>query len=386
MTSAAEGPGRECAACHSAVPLGAFCGRCGADQRLAVTERRTLLRPRNYVAAHNQPVFLPLVTSTLCPHLASPDRTPFRHGLLLALASVIAVSMLRQLSLLVVMTCFGLPLLFFLYLWRSDIFRDIPVRAMVLTPLIGVVLSVVWWLWSGARVADSYGIPLSASFRLQDVLNLGLAVSVGDAALMLVPAVVVRMLRLPTIESLDGFVIGALGALAYTTAGTVTWLAPQFTAGLLYDYDSFRLLSSAVLYGIFDPLTAMAAGGSMGLLLWFRPNGRGGHPLRIRAMLAACAVITALSYLGVYAVDAGYNPRWLESAINFVITVFALLTLRFATQIAVLHEVPDLTLGNPVRCIHCTATVPDMPFCPQCGVASRASSRSARRLRREAGG
>lgn len=374
---------RQCPACRSEVPVGPFCGSCGADQRVVVTERRKVLRPKVFVAAHRQPIYLPLITSTLCPHLANRDRTPFRHGLFLALAALIGVSILKQLPFLVVLTCFGIPLLFVLYLWRSDIFRDIPARAMILAAAIGIALGVMWWTWSGARVASSYGIPLAAGFQLINVLNMGLAVSAGDALLMLVPAVVVRLLRLPTMESLDGFVVGALGALAYTTAGTVAWFAPQFIAGLIDNYESWRLLTRALLYGAFDPLTATAAGGTIGILLWFRPSKRAGQPKRVRLRLAICTAITVCCYLGLYAVDAANNPRGVELAINLSITVVALLALRFAMQIAVLHEVPDEATGEPVRCIHCMATVPDTPFCPQCGVAGRASSRSARRLRRE---
>lgn len=385
-TTGSEQSARVCGACHEAVPAAPFCGGCGADQRVAVTHRRKLLRPRVFVAAHRQSIFLPLITSTMCPHLSKADRTPFRHGLLLAAAALIAFSMFRRLALLVVLTCLGIPLLFVLYLWRSDIFRDIPARAMVLAPVIGIALSVSWWVWTGERVADAYGIPLSASFELIDVLDLGLAVSAGDAVLMMVPAVVVRALRLPTIESLDGFVIGALGSLAYTTAGTVTWLAPQFITGLLDNYDSWRLLSRTVLYGVFDPLTAVAAGGMMGLLLWYRPARRVGQPRRVRLTLAVCTAIGACCYLGIYAVDAASVPRDPEFAINLAITLLAWLTLRFAMQIAVLHELPDEATDREVRCIHCAADVPDMPFCPQCGAAARASSRSARRLRRDTAG
>ena len=86
-------------------------------------------------------------------------------------------------------------------------------------------------VWTGSRLADSCDIPVSAGFQLRNVVNMGLAVNATDSLLMLVPAVLVRLLRLPSVESLDGFVIGAFGALAYTTGG-VTWLATQFTAGL----------------------------------------------------------------------------------------------------------------------------------------------------------
>ena len=340
-----------------------------------------MLRPSVFVAAPREPITLPLVTSSLCPHLADTDRIPFRHGLFLALALLIGVSMSKLLPVLVVLTALGIPLLFVLYLWRSGIYRDVPPRALVLPPMIGIALSVAWWLWTGNLIASSYGIPLAGGFQLKDVLDIGLAVTVADAVLMLVPAVVVRLLRLPSCESLDGFLIGAFGALCYTSAATVTWLTPQFTLGLLDNYSRWRLLSEGILYGIFDPLTAAAAGGMVGVLLWFRPARRPGQSGRLRLVLAACAALGVGYYIAVYAVAAANNSRVAEAVINTAITALALLTLRIAIQTAVLHESPDPATGRPVRCIRCTRTVPDMPFCPACGSAARASARSTRRLR-----
>jgi hypothetical protein len=50
---------------------------------------------------------------------------------------------------------------------------------------------------------------------------------------MLAPVIVVRLLRPRNRESLDGFVIGALGALTFTAAATFSRFAPQFAAGMV---------------------------------------------------------------------------------------------------------------------------------------------------------
>ena len=57
----------------------------------------------------------------------------------------------------------------------------------------------------------------------------GIGIPLGGVILMLMPAVIVRLLRPPTREALDGFMIGALGALSFTAAATLTRLAPQFS-------------------------------------------------------------------------------------------------------------------------------------------------------------
>jgi len=374
---------RECPACRLTVPTAAFCSNCGADLGASAVHRRVLLRPKVFAVAPREPIFLPVVTSSLFPRLRERTRTPFRHGLFLLLAALVTFSMLRFLGPLVIATALGAQLLFVLYLWQSDVFRDMPRRALVIAAVMGAGLGVAWWLWTGGMIADSYGIPLAAGSQLQHVIDTGLVITLAGVVPMLLPAVVVRLLRVPAREALDGFVIGVLGALFYSAAGTLTWLAPQFATGLLNDYGPWRLLEEAILYGFVDPLTAASVGGLLGLTLWFHPvRGAGDQTRWPRAALAILTAVGMVLYLAVYVVDAAQLPRTAELVINLALAAAALVSLRFGVQIALLHEAPDPQTGQPVRCPYCEQVVPDMPFCPLCGVAARASSRSSRNLRR----
>jgi hypothetical protein len=364
------------------VPAEVFCSACGAYLDRPVTLKHTLLRPSVFAAAPRQPITLPLVTSSLFPRLTDSSRKPFRLALLLGLAALVICSWLRLVGPLVIMIAFGIPLLFVVYLWQSDAFADIPFRALALAIAIGVGTGVGWWLWAGVQVAESYGIPLGVAAQLQDSLNIGMIVTVVGALLMVCPAIVVRLLGWTSGESLDGFVIGALGSLSHAAAGTITWFAPQFTAGLLQYYGPTRLFEEAFLYGLVDPITAAAAGGLIGLELWFRPDRRARrHPGRLRAALTIFTVAVLSLYIGVYAVDAAALPMAAEVGINTVLMALVLLTLRCAVQMALLHEEPDAASDRPVPCPHCEQTVPDTPFCQECGAAARASSRTWRRRR-----
>jgi hypothetical protein len=372
----------ECPACRAAVPAEIFCGACGAYLDRPVTLKHTLLRPSVFAAAPRQPITLPLVASSLFPRLFDSSRKPFRLALFLGLAALVICSWLRLFGPLVIVTAFGIPLLFVVYLWQSDAFVDIPFRALALAIAIGIGTGVGWWLWAGVRVANSYGVPLGVGAQLQDSIDLGMIVTVVGALLMVAPAVVVRLLGWTSPESLDGFVIGSLGALSHSAAGTITWFAPQFTAGLLERYGPTRLFEEAFMYGFVDPITAAAAGGLIGLELWFRPNRRAQrHPGRVRAALMIFTVAVLSLYVGVYAVDATELPMAAELAINTVLMALVLLTLRCAVQMALLHEEPDSATARPVPCPHCGRTVPDTAFCQECGAAARASSRAWRRLR-----
>ena len=372
----------ECPACHERVPERKFCGDCGASRDEPVTLWRVLMRPAVFAAAPHQPVALPLVTSSLFARLSPTSRRPFRLGLFLGLAALVVFSWWGFLGPLVVVSAFGIPLLFVLYLWQSDAFRDIPPRALVTAVVIGVGTGIAWWLWVGLQVAHTYGIPLGIGAQMERALNIGSWITIIGALLMILPAIIVRLSGWTTREALDGFVIGALGALSHAAAGTITWFAPQFTAGLLNNYRPVRLLEESFLSGFVEPIAAAAAGGLIGLELWFRPNrGTLRHPGRLRAALIIFTLLVMSLYVAVYVVDASALSTAAELAINFALTAVFLLTLRSAVQMALLHEEPDPATGEPVGCLHCDQTVPDAPFCPACGAATRASSRTWRRSR-----
>lgn len=375
----------QCPACRATVPAAGYCGRCGAALHRTPDYWRKLLRGDAFAAAPREPIWLPLVTSSLFPHAARRSRNPFRLGLLLLVLSLVAFALLRQLGPLITVAALGVPLLFWLYLWHSDLLRDLPKSALAVSSVLGAALGVLWVILTGGLVARSYGIPMAAGFVLQHLLGLGLAISVGGALLMALPAVIVRMLsRSGGREALDGFVYGALGALSFTGAATITRLAPQFVAGLIDNIRTTRLIVEAALYGIAVPLTAAAAGGLIGMMLWFRPGIRAdAHPRRVRAALAIFTGVVIALYTAVWVVDATRLPKFHQLLLHLALTVLALLAIRTAMQLALLHETPDPATEQPVLCEHCDRVVPDMPFCPSCGAASRASSRSARRLRRE---
>lgn len=379
-------PAGVCPVCRSAVPEGAFCAYCGCDKSKPAAGWRTLLRPRVFAVSSGEPLPIPMVTSSLFPHLPESMRWPFRHGLFLVFSALLGFSMLKWLAPLVTVVCLGVPLLFALYVWQSGVFKDVSRRVLLAAVAVAAVISAAWWVWTGALVARAYGIPTAAGSQLQRELALGLVVTIAGLALMLSPILVVKLFHRQVRESLDGFVIGAACALSYSAAGTIAWLAPQFTAGLVDKYVPSRLFEEAYLYGFVDPISAAAVGGLLGLLLWFRPGpaagaGRAKHPRAARATLAGLTVVATGLYVGIYLVDAAETTRFTEIAVNTVLGALSLVTLRAGIQVTLLQEDADPGTGRPVLCEDCERTVPDRPFCPGCGAAARATSRTARARR-----
>jgi hypothetical protein len=218
------------------------------------------------------------------------------------------------------------------------------------------------------------------------LLKMGVGIPLGGVILMLMPAVIVRLLRPPTRESLDGFMIGALGSLMFTAAATLTRLAPQFGTGVVSRRPMDSLIVEAGIRGVAVPLTAAAAGGLIGAALWFKrpPSKEKQHPGVVRALLVSFAVAVLAVYLGLGLVDVSHFPQVWMLVLYLAVALLALFLLRVGLHLALLHEAHDeIQSDEPLLCPHCGHVVPDMAFCPACGVATRASSRSSRGARRE---
>jgi hypothetical protein len=377
-------PTMHCAVCETDVPAGAFCGTCGAHLSPQRGNGRGLLRPGAYGAAPGEHVLRLSVASSLFPHLPHRSRAPFRVALAVLVLTLIAFAFLRWQAPLIAVSALGLPLLFLLYLHETDIDDDLPASTLALTAALGVGLGVGWALLTGSIVADSYDVALSEGTSEGHTILEGL-IPAGSAVLMVLPAVVVRLLRPASRESLDGFVIGALSAIVFVASAALTRLAPQFATGpTAQDRAVSGLLAEAGIQGVAMPLTAAALGGLIGAALWFkRPAGMDRRPAVV-LLVASCLVVLSLCVaLGLSEVAAFANG--LHFGLHVLVAIVALLALRIGLQAALLHEAHDeINPEAQALCPHCDHVVPDTAFCPNCGVATRAASRTARANRRTA--
>ncbi|KUI19741.1 hypothetical protein AU193_07490 [Mycobacterium sp. GA-1285] len=379
-------PTAQCRVCNSDVPAGEYCGLCGCHLTPRPREGPDWLRPLDFSAAPNEHLLQLSVASSLFPHLPQRSRSAFRFGLLVLVAALIACTFLRLPAAMVTVAALGLPLLFLLYLRESDAFRDFPVGTIILTVALAVGLAVGWALLTGAMFAKSYGVALGSAIVGARMLSMGIVIPLGGVILMLLPAVVVRVARPSSREALDGFVIGALSALSFSAAATLTRLAPQFGTGVVSKRPMESLLVEAGIRGLAAPLIAAAAGGLVGAALWFirPPNKRDQRPGVVRAVLLGFAGAVLVVYLALGLIDVARFPQVLMLVLYLALAVVALLLLRVGLHLALLHEAHDeIHAEEPLLCPHCGHVVPDMAFCPACGVATRASSRSSRRARRE---
>jgi len=376
---------KQCRVCHSDVPNGAFCGYCGAHLYQLAGNGPDQLRLRADAAEPAEQLVRLSLASTLFPHLPPRSRAAFRAALGLLVISLVVLALLRWQAALIAVSALGLPLLFAAYLQQADARRDLGWRAVLLTSLIGAGLGVAWALLTGRFLADSYLGVAGAGHLGARLIAQGLGVAVVGAIVMLIPAVLMRVLRPASRESLDGYLIGAQGALAYTAAAILSRTAPQLSSGLVAHHKPVNvLLMQAGIQGVALPLTAAAAGGVTGAALWFSRRAQPQRgPSRSAVISALTVVIVVYAVLGV--IDSASLTPAVQLGLHLLVAGIALLALRIGLHLGLLHEQPDTTGGEPVLCFHCSHVVPDMPFCPNCGVAARAASRTARQTRRAVG-
>lgn len=386
-TTQPERPVMECGVCQLDVPAGDYCGLCGGHLAKSPHNGPEWLRRKSFSASPGEHLLMPNIVSTLFPQLSPRSRVPFLIGLGLILAALLAATFFRLPAALVTVAALGLPLIFLIYLQEADAHRDIPSVVLVATATIGIGLGVGWVLITGEMVSSAYDVPLGAGVVASRVLREGLGVPIGGMLLMLIPAVLMRFTMRHDQESLDGFGIGALGALMFTAAATLTRLAPQFSSGMIARGRPMDgLMVEAGIRGIAVPLTAACVGGLMGSALWFtRPeNKRHQHRNYVRLALFLMGFVVIALYAGLGLVDIAGVPQWVQLGVHLAIAALALLALRVGLHLALLHEAhDDVDQDNPILCPQCGHVVPDMPFCVACGAATRAASRTSRVARRE---
>ena len=389
MTTSTSAPGWvECPVCRVDVPAGEYCGLCGVP----LAEHRAgdgphWLRASAFSAAPGQRLLTPDLTSSLFPHLSPRSRKVFLMGLALLVIALTAATLLRMPAALITVASLGLPLLFGLYIRESGVSRDIPWSSLALTVGLGLVLGVGWALLTGAVAARAYGVPLGAGVAGAQLLRDGVGIPLGNIALMLAPAVAARLAWRGDRESLDGYAIGALGAVTFTAAATLTRLAPQFTTGMVNRVRPLDgLLVEAGIRGIAVPLSAAAIGGLIGIALWFTrpPNKTDANRGVVRGILVLFAATVVAIYLVLGMLDVARFPQFLQLAGHLTLAALALFALRVGLQLALLNEAQDeMRADEPMLCTECDHVVPDAPFCAMCGAAMHASSRRSRRIRRE---
>jgi hypothetical protein len=368
-----------CPTCGDTVPAGVYCGACGYHLALHQDGAKSGFRSHSYAAAPAEHVLRVSVVSSLFPHLPHRSRAPFRIAVVLLAVALIVLAALRLQAPMIAIAALGVPLLFQLYLQESDVYDDLPTLLLTLSVVLGAALGVGWALLTEHRISSSISAQLLAGTQPTALWLDGVLLPTIGGALLLVPAFVAFAIKPPHIdESMDGFLVGSIGAVGFTAASTITRLWPQLETGIVaHNRPVESIVVEALLQGAFVPLTAASVGGVVGAALWVRRRTQV-HFGRVLASTKLMVPAALLIYLVLGLIDYWQPPQDVLLALHAVVAVIALLALRYGLHAVLLHEEHEVVIGAPRVCPHCEQVVPAMPFCPHCGYAHRAASRSAR--------
>lgn len=264
------------------------------------------------------------LTGTLFPHLEPRSRVPFAVALAMLSAVLVGFALLRWQAPMIAVAAVGVALVFVVYLHSADVRDDVPTRLLASTAALAAVLGIGWALATGTMLAESQDVALAASGPDLYRVFLSIGIPLGSAVLMLIPPVLVRLQR--PMRPLDGYAVGALSAVVFTSAATLVRLLPQFATGVTADDRSVAsLLVQAGIQGLALPLTAAALGGLVGIALW---TGR------VRSIIASVTV-TLVIYAIIGVVEFAPVPDGLHLAVHAAIVVLALSALRIGQRAAV---------------------------------------------------
>jgi hypothetical protein len=319
------------------------------------------------------------VVSSLFPHLSGRSRPAFRAAVVLVLAALVALALLRWQAPLVAASAISLPVLFLLYLQEGQAYEGLPTVPLVGTTVLGIGFGYGWAALTAGHLSRAISEAALTGLTTHTVFVYGLLLPLVTAVLTVAPGVLMRPLRPRDSEALDGYLIGAIGAIGFACAWTLTRLAPQLRTGVIaHGRPLLSLVYEALVQGVAIPLTAAGVGGVVGSAVWLKRRERI-HRGRWLSSPITAIVATLVLFAALGLVDVAQPADVVLAVLHLVGAAVALLALRFGMQSALLHEHHDFRIGPPAVCAHCEQVVAQMPFCPLCGVAGHVSSRRSRR-------
>ena len=359
----------ECPHCAELVPVGAFCGNCGAG----LTEASGRTRIHAYAAAPGEHTVRPALISTLFPHLPHRHAHLFREAFGIGLLIVILLAALQLYTSALIAASLLLPILYLLSLYEVEVYAQEPTPVLAATFLVGAVLGTSYALVVGHVISGSI------SGTQQGPVVSGLVLPIVLQLLMLAgPALLLWRSRFD--ETLDGLTFGVASALGFTVAAVITGYWHTFTAplqgtGAVSTDTILQLLRAGILVAVVNACTT----GMITAVLWLETRGRSR-----RRHVSVFRGLDATLVVGFGAqVFLGFVSYYIGNLLGLVLlwalaAALLLVWLRVLLHHALLEEGADLFIGEASACPECHRLVPTMNFCPACGVHRSAGPKHAR--------
>lgn len=372
-----------CDHCSHDVPDGVFCTRCGAHQGTTQELGDARTREHRYAAHPEEHVAQPSIVTTLFPHLGHSKVQEFRWALLAGLAGVLILWLAGLVTAAILVAAFLVPVLYLLYLYEAQVYRDEPAVVLGFTIGGGVAAGIVITLLVHALYNPiSYNPnPLGRpTVNIGVVLLLGLLVPLVQEVVKALPAVFLPN-RAEFPETVDGLVFGVAAGLGFSLAESLINFSATLTslpAHIAPGNWIFNLATIAVL----QPLMQGSATGLVVATIWRQRLGRlGGREIGgvAMALLAHVAFSGGSEALAQSSVSPALIVIW-----QVLVVGSLLVYVRYVLHHALLEEAAHMGFAETV-CPNCHMHIVASGFCPNCGLALTAAPSHIKRSRRERG-
>jgi protease prsW family protein len=371
-----------CDHCANDVPDGVFCTRCGAHQGTTGELRGAKSREHNYAAHPSEHVVQPSVFTTLFPHLGRQKVHEFRWAFAVGIAGIVVLYGAGLIAAAILVAIFLVPVLYLIYLYEAQVYRDEPATVLGFTIGGGVVIGLVVTLVERAVYNPYSGVgnPLrDAGLAAGTLLFLGVLVPVVQEVLKPLPALFLPN-RADFPETVDGVVFGIAAGLGFSVAESLVTFSTALTSLPAYMAPGNWIYQLATL-AVFQPLLQGSATGMIAAAVWRYRRGRlAGRELGAVGIAVGAHIAFSLGTQLLRDVAAAqlFVLVW-QAAIVAGVLVY----VRYLLHHSLLEEAAHMGYAETV-CPNCHMHIVASGFCPNCGMALTAAPTSVKRARKPA--
>jgi RsiW-degrading membrane proteinase PrsW (M82 family) len=369
-----------CDHCAHDVPDGVFCTRCGAHQGTTAEFGDAKRREHRYAAHPGEHVAQASIITTLFPHLGHHKVHEFRWAFIVGLAGVLVLYISGLISAAILVSAFLVPVLYLIYLYEAQVYRDEPAVVLGFTLGGGVVAGIVLTILVRAIYNPISANPnplAAASVNIGAVLLLGLLVPVVQEAVKALPAIFLPN-RANFPETVDGLVFGVAAGLGFALAETLINFSTSLTS--LGHVAPGNWIYNLTTIAVLQPLMQGSATGMIVATVWRQRLGKlGGREIGgvVMAVLAHIAFSGGTQILSDTAISPLFILFW-QAAVDGALLIY----VRYLLHHALLEEAAHMGFAETV-CPSCHMHIVASGFCPNCGMALTAAPSQLKRSRRD---
>jgi hypothetical protein len=357
-----------------------FCTRCGAHQGTTSEFGDSKTREHRYAAHPGEHVAQPSIITTIFPHLGHHKIHEFRWAFIAGLAAILLLYLAGLISAAILLSAFLVPVLYLIYLYEAQVYRDEPAIVLGFTIGGGIIIGIVATIleriiYNPFQYASN---PFTnAGVNVGSLLIVGLLLPVVQEALKPLPAFFLPK-RADFPETVDGLVFGIAAGLGFSLAQALIGFSEVVT-GLPAHVEPGNWIYDLTTLAVFQPLLQGSATGMIVATIWRWRRGRlGGREIGGVAM----ALIAHIAFAGgtLLMKETSVSPLFIliwQAAIVGALLIY----IRYLLHHALLEEAAHMGYAETV-CPNCHMHIVASGFCPNCGMALTAAPNSVKRSRR----